>query len=105
MPEDERGFYLHNAIILLIETFKNAWDQQKITKSRPLGFWKPRSAAVPHLSSLMNLRRQYNLQIPEVEVFAEVLLSIGMYVIKWESPCETISFELLSIYHENDSPF
>jgi hypothetical protein len=80
VPEDGRTLNLDSAIQFLNHALPNTWDQRGSTQGHSYKYWNTSSAIVPHLSSLMGLKQQYNLKETNTEVFAELVFRIGTYV-------------------------
>ena len=79
IPEDKRGLYLNSAIQLLFHAVpdSNSWNQQGSHQSDSRRFDETYNAVVPHLSSLIIIQKQYNLQVKNTELFAQLLLRVG----------------------------
>ena len=89
VPEDECSMYFDNAIQLLYHAFPNTWDQRGPHQGHSWHSWETCSSIVPHLSSLMVLKSEYDLKATNIEVFAELIFRIATYV-ETISPLEAI---------------
>ena len=80
VPDEERTLYLDSTIQLLNHAFPNTWDRRGPEQGHSWRSWETCSAIVAHLSSLMELQKQYGLKATNVDVFAELVFRIGTYV-------------------------
>jgi hypothetical protein len=77
LTADETTFFFDTAYELLFYDFPNTWDERDNNQGHGFQSWETCSAIVPHVNRLMKIKAQYNVNITELEVFAELIFRIG----------------------------
>lgn len=82
----DKVFYFDKIIKMLSYDFPNTWNRRGPRQGHGFQSWEACSAILPHVSSLMDLSKEFKIDTPQPEDWAELVFRSGTYLWEKEQP-------------------